>query len=385
MVAFKNKSNYNIYKMFIILYISTILLRFTFFPANLLVNFIMVFFGFLVLIYVMSNIKNYNEIQFIFIAGLLLFYLASALLVENYERVFHGLVFIIINCIIAMALIIERKKYWIELNLSYIVISYFVFKLIIGINARDVFDHTSYNSISIILITSCIVMYIYNYTGNRKISLVPALLTFLLCVWAMGRGGIISSFFLVIGIFYYKYPRKLKIVFFYLFLCFVIFMHFFELPFNALVDYFSFLEAVQLAVDRSEQQEERIIIINDYIGNLKFYNLIFGVNIFENPSPLLIELHYNLHNSFLNLHSKLGLYSFVVIFASFFSLYRFYFFNKLYLILFSTLLLRGFTDGFLFFESLDFIYYYFILYSFAYNCINLKLVSTLKDRPTGVS
>jgi hypothetical protein len=326
----------------------------------------MVFFGFLTMLYAASNCNIFNRFQFVFIGGLLISYLLSALLTANYERVFHGLIFILINCGVGLALLSVRKIYWFGLNFNYIVILYFAINLLAGIDPRLVFTHTSYNSISIILITSCIVMYIFNHIEGKEISIFPALLTLFFCVWSLGRGGIISSFFLFIGIVYYKYPDRFRNMFL-LLLALLLILSLFEIPYDFAMSYISTIDAVSLAVERSKQVEPRFVIFNDYVNNLSLYNFMFGVNIFENPTQSILDVEYNFHNSFLNLHSRMGFYALIVIGASLYSLFLFSRNNKLYFILFSTLIIRCSTDGFVFFESFDFIYYYFVFYAFSVN------------------
>jgi hypothetical protein len=325
----------------------------------------MVLVGFFALIGVTSSVKDYNKRQFMFVAGLILSYLFSALFTANYERVFHGLTFIIINCSVALALVSAKQIYWFGFFLNYIAIAFFSFNFLIGVDPRDVFSHTSYNSISIILIMSCIVTYILNYIGNKKITVFPAVLTCLFCVWAIGRGGVVSSFFLLLGILYCKYPGMGKK--YLLFLSVPLLFFFSNTSYESLIDYFSFLDAVSLAIDRSSQVEPRLIIWNEYVSNLKLYDYIFGVNIFERSGQALSDVAFNFHNSFLSLHSRVGFYALIILVATIFSLYRFYIFNKLYFILFLTLIIRASTDGFIFFESFDFIYYYFIFYAFSFD------------------
>ena len=121
-------------------------------------------------------------------------------------------------------------------------------------------------------------------------------------------------------------------------------------------------DSVLTAVERFNSEEVRLTVWGNYLSNLDLYRIVLGANIFEDPWPDGAVLAYNYHNSYIHLHSRTGLYSIFLFVLTAFALVEYARFNKLYFILFLTVIIRMSTDSGLFFESFDFIYLYFIFY-----------------------
>jgi hypothetical protein len=121
--------------------------------------------------------------------------------------------------------------------------------------------------------------------------------------------------------------------------------------------------AVEIYLARNADEDSvRLVLWANYLNNLDFFRLVFGANIFTDPWPQGEEFAFNYHNSWISLHSQTGLMGLVVIALVGFSLLKFWKNNKLFFVLFSAVITRWFTDAGIFFESWDFLVYFFIFY-----------------------
>jgi hypothetical protein len=100
----------------------------------------------------------------------------------------------------------------------------------------------------------------------------------------------------------------------------------------------------------------------NYFQGLDAQGFIFGV-----PSKYeLIDgkiFRYNYHNSFLALHAKIGIFSLPFLICLIWSAFVLLKHNKLFLVLLASASMRWFVDEGMFFESFDFIFYFFIFYA----------------------
>lgn len=83
------------------------------------------------------------------------------------------------------------------------------------VNPNDVFSHSSRNTFSILFLEAAVLLYIiliqercFKKNSLGKYPLWPAAAAFLGSVWASGRSGIISTGFLLLGVFFCQFPRK---------------------------------------------------------------------------------------------------------------------------------------------------------------------------------
>ncbi|MBU4446270.1 hypothetical protein KJ656_14510, partial [bacterium] len=139
---------------------------------------------------------------------------------------------------------------------------------------------------------------------------------------------------------------------------------FFDVLSNYVLDspFFSAAISNYLAKDIGEGPDVRIDIWANYFNNLDIFRLIFGVNVYQDPWPEKEFLAYNYHNSFINLHLQTGFMGLITIALIIFSLFKFYRTNQVFFFLLLTVILRWSTDNGIFFDSFDFIPFFFIFY-----------------------
>lgn len=347
-------------------YLALSLARFVW-PAQLLMSFVLSTAGLLALVLLSMTIqKRYLKI-YSFIGLLIFSFLVSSLFVSaRTERLGHVVLFILANAGVALLLVkgcVSRAgAYFVFYSLA----ACFVVLIATGVGARDALTATSYNGISMMLLAACISLYIVLGVDGGKIDLKPALITALLCIWAIGRSGILSSVFLLGGLALITLQVRIKNRYVYIFVVVLalLFAYLFFENLGALSEDNVLLgNAVGNYSARSADEESpRLVMWANYLHNLDFFRLVFGANIFTDPWPQGEEFGYNYHNSWISLHSQTGLMGLVIFALVALSLLKFWKNNKLFFVLFSAVIIRWSTDTGIFFESWDFLVYFFIFY-----------------------
>jgi hypothetical protein len=298
---------------------------------------------------------------------LVVFFLFSSLYVNRFGwRFFAPIHFIISGYGFSMILIKKYVYSWSAYFVFYSLAAYFLFYMFLGYSGDEVLKWSSSNNISIIMLISCISLYIILDFENREINLIPAALTLLISIWGIGRGGIISSLILFIGLLFFKYKNKSKYIFILVTTLILIFLLIFLFS-DSLIEFainnnylsnaaFRFIERG----DEFTESSARSNMWQNYYNNLDFQRIIFGANVEKDPWDTGAENSYNYHNSFINLHLQTGILGLITICILLFALFKYYKINKLYFILLLVLLSRSLTDTMIFFGRYDFIPYFFI-------------------------
>ncbi len=221
----------------------------------------------------------------------------------------------------------------------------------------SIFLRTSRNSISAFLILAAALFY-STYQSGERVSIIPAMITFLFSCIGIGRGGVISSFVLLVGIimitvFSKKKPSILQILIVFISLC--IFVYLISNHYEGL-----FSSAVNRLLSQNLLQNERNGILYQYFMNIKNNKtyLLWGVPSTE--IALVDYLNGNFHNSFLTLHSKFGIVGFISIAVLLVTATKNCIYNHkwLYLLLLVVISLRMLTDGLAFVGLYDSLFYY---------------------------
>ncbi|TXT34505.1 MAG: Uncharacterized protein FD136_254, partial [Chitinophagaceae bacterium] len=227
----------------------------------------------------------------------------------------------------------------------------------------DALRVTSHNGISIMMLVACISLYIVLNIEKKEINLLPALLTLIISIWGIGRAGIISSLVLLLGLLSIKFVKRKKIIGFTIVIIIIGSLYINQIT-NIILNSSFFFGAVSNYLAKSSVMgpEERILIWENYFYNLDYLRILFGTNVFTDQWAEGFRLAYNYHNAFIALHSQTGFMGIIIMMIIIISLFKFYKTDKVFFFLFLTLVIRSYTDTFIFFESWDFIAYYFIFY-----------------------
>jgi hypothetical protein len=281
----------------------------------------------------------------------------------NVLRILKSVQFILI----AVLLVGFKLNYQIILFSFSLHVGFFAYQMFIGSNPNLIFA-ASRNMVSVIMLIQTSLLYLTLIGNNRRITFIPALINLYMCLWAVGRSGIVSSLILLFGVSYVilkqddKWKKSLGVLIFGLIIIFVFY------SFQTVVSSSgSFLKTIVVARDnflsRGLESSGRVSIINEYIrsatSNIRYF--IFGVP--STSSEIFIDFNSNFHNSYLRLHSNYGLLGFllimIMILVALINLIR----EKsiLHVALLLALLVRISTDTIAFVGITDPLLFYFIL------------------------
>lgn len=195
---------------------------------------------------------------------------------------------------------------------------FFIYSVVILIrflitrSADSIFATAGRNSVSAFLILSAVLVY-SSYAEGEHLPIFPAVVAFILSCCAEGRGGVISSALLLMGIVLYETKRIKKIS--------IMHMVVFALALTALlcfvVRYFDafFGNAIGRLMLEKLTENERVGYNRQYIEytlmNWKFF--LFGVP--KHEIPIFDYLSGNFHNSYLSLHSTSGIIGTLIVFG----------------------------------------------------------------------
>ncbi len=209
----------------------------------------------------------------------------------------------------------------------------------------QIYLKASSNFVSVYLMYPLIVYYCISERKDCKLNLVPALITWILSLLSRGRGGIITTTLLFVGLLLTylnksKSTKKVILSMALIILTAAVFL-------NADMIIAKLNSSVITAYFRDRgMRSSRLLIWNDYlehINNIKY--LICGVDIDQTYAA--VGAASNLHNSFLNIHAYNGLIMLAVIIwllaKSFYHAVK----NRcwVYIVCASAMLVRAFTDN----------------------------------------
>lgn len=351
---------YNKKKIFTVLfflYIFFSLFRFIY-PANFILTTFVTIIGLLSFVLLSIKIKREDLVIYIYIFFLFIFVFLSAFAVNRFERLGHVVLFILTNTGIALILKNSLVNTWAVKVVFYSWTLFFIIQILTGVDPDLAVTVVSHNGISMMILVACISYYIVVREKIENIPLIPALFTLIISIWGIGRSGILASLILLIGVILIKYPLKKATIFILSSPLLLIFLFFDQVVSFALNVPFLTRSATNYLV-RNQQEEARIEIWGNYFNNLDIFRFLFGANIKTDPWPDGQTLAYNYHNTFINLHSQTGLMGVITIIILIFALFKFSQSNKLLFVLLLALVARWFTDIGLYFESWDFLPFYF--------------------------
>jgi hypothetical protein len=253
--------------------------------------------------------------------------------------------------------VIKKVSISIAYIIFYIIAIFFIFQISLGIAPENIFIYSSRNSISVVILLACIYFYVISDASKKNIDLIPAFIALIICLWAVGRSGIIASIIILFGLIYLKIKH---INYTYLLLMFLLAIVFY-LYSSELIDLFYIYIIPQNLMNHINDDFVRENIWYHYFSKLDLYSFVFGVDPYQDM--YMSQWAYSYHNSFIYLHSFTGIAGILLLVAMARSFVILYKINKVYFLLLFSLCIRMSSDSVCFFYVFDFIPYYFILYS----------------------
>ena len=215
---------------------------------------------------------------------------------------------------------------------SYSVRAWYCFILVMGItilsimltnpNPYKLFYNSSRNYVSIYLTLFVFFLSVINVKAGKSMPVWMIVFYFVVCILAVGRGGILASGVYVIGTciirsgFSLKLNTKAakKVLFALLLLLILLILIRTNYEYIANKFFSRFVD-----VNKAGSDSERLILLRTYLSAISpqhsLKNFIFGVNTYY-LSPLLASFGGNIHNSFFMVHAGFGIIGVLVIFIS---------------------------------------------------------------------
>jgi hypothetical protein len=286
-------------------------------------------------------VSRYVTIIIIVLAGLSIVSLSK----ENNYAVFLTLTVSNVGMAVMMLMHVESAKRSIAFVLVLLLL-YFSLLIISGVDSNFAFSGfsgASRNGVSALLVPMLSAyLLLTRESGNNFSQLLLSLSVFIVCTWAVGRSGIITSGILLLYVLMKNKKYAAVVVPILLFI--VINNDNFIYYFHRMNDFTG---------------DTRASYISDYLSNMDLYSFIFS---YKNLNDTVFGLNnaLNLHNSFLNLHNFTGILIAPLFLYILFLIYSNIRNNIGILVLFLALLLRLSTDSIALFGSIDWIFYLFI-------------------------
>ena len=204
---------------------------------------------------------------------------------------------------------------------------------------------------------------------------IESIITWFVCVLALGRGGIISSSLLLFLLMVYQIRKKslTKILFqngLIFIAVFVIVFLLFEKQLSGLISYTSgYIDYAVSYFEERQLEGSRGRLWTDYVNKILDSPLSILVAPSISGTALLEEYSNNLHNSFIMMYARFGTLFFVFVIYKIICSFRALYKHKSTILMIVLLIacLRSFTDVIAFNGVMDILFYYFIFYPDFYN------------------
>lgn len=362
------------------IYLNLVLLRYLW-PANSLLTSIVVLIGLASLFLFSRKIPLKNLVFYQLMISLVIAFLLSSLFVAREDRIIHVLLFILINFGIAL-LLVRGNILGLGAYLTFYPMALYMASMILrGVDPNVALEVVSRNGISELMIICCVCFYIVASKNHTPIDIKPAFFTLLISIWGIGRSGIVASLFIFVGLCFLKFKLKKWHFFVILLILAWLFNFFLDEVLLILTNFNLFGNAIDFLISRNNSgPDSRFDIWANYFNNLNVFRFFLGANVLTDPWPEGQRLAYNYHNMFIQLHFQTGLVAIVIYMLMFLALLKFWKMNRMYFILFFAICLRGMTDTFMFFESWDFVFYFFIFYYLSESNIRAPVMRTSSNK-----
>jgi hypothetical protein len=245
--------------------------------------------------------------------------------------------------------------------------------MINGDNPSQILLDASRNVLSFNIFVNLVLLHFIEYTNNKKLSIIPTFLFLIISIWAKGRAGIICSilYFLYIIFNYFISNKNILYKLFLLIICLVVFYFFVK---NISLDEY-FYRLQNEGIDYGD--DARYNMVSYYLNKINLFTLITGYNYFNDS--YFVFWNNNPHNSFIRLHSCIGLFFLPFVLFIFIRLKHYLKRNSFFCVALSLLLFRGWIDTFFFLGRYDFLIFIFLFYgykskiiSFPFNHDNIR-------------
>lgn len=227
--------------------------------------------------------------------------------------------------------------------LFYAIAAFYLTNALLGNDPNSITAASSRNAISVNMLLLVVLLYFFQWQKKSTISLVPAIIAVLLCIYGEGRTGILVSVVLLI-IILFQYLFRVKA-----FALFKIIVTFILVGVALFLISTVFSDALQVLFsrfDREGMDTIRYDIWSSYLAEVFSDSRWFIFGAPTDSSWLLVYYDGNLHNAFFMLHSRFGIIGFCLLCVTllFYALYSIKKCHVFEVALLAVLILRSFYD-----------------------------------------
>lgn len=320
--------------------------------------------------------KKYNRktigYSIIMFSLLIMLMIISALYNENIEL--SNILFYIQYIFLSLSLFVIKLWHKMVRFSTLGLLIFFVIKILSGVLPDNIFVNVSRNTLSVFVIIFITLYYVSIYENNIKINFIISSIGFVVVLWSGGRSGIYSCIFFLLATILGRYLQikkttnsikelnKYIIVFILALSGALIYAVQNETLTNSILYIYRLKSKVNLFDDI------RFTVILEYLitATRSVGNFLFGVPYDEVPS--IISLANNPHNMYINLHANFGFFAFTSIGTLFiYAIIAYFKFNKMFGIIFISILMRGFSDNVGFYGLFDPLCFFFVFNAISKN------------------
>ena len=309
----------------------------------------------LIFIFIKTYLINLKIVLPFFILSLIAFF--CSIFKNDDISIFINIAYFFSLSIIVLLYRVYRINNSIHLFLMICYFLFIIFKLASGYDPNFILDNKSQNMVSFYFMLFVILFYIYdNRKGSLLISLLPSIFMVVLSLLMYGRSGIIVSIVLLLGVFYFYLRSSSIFKKILIYLIGLLIAVYFTLSFSGFIE-----EGLSRFNREGTSLTGRAELWSTYFSLIENNFTFFFIGVPLDADYLFVRYDRNFHNSFLSLHSYLGVFSMAFLLYVLFCLFNQK--NDLFLrFLLLVLLVRGFSDQLFFLNFNDYII--FLILSF---------------------
>lgn len=240
----------------------------------------------------------------------------------------------------------------------YYISFFFAYKIfVIGDNPDEILVTSAGGMMVTILMAIAIPTQLLDYRRLKKVSLTPPIVIFVIAIFSVSRTAMFcAAFYLLIVMGVIAFQSSQKRVWGYVFFAVIILIMSYIIISHW--DEIMALEMYEKFETRGVNVSGRDDIWKLYIGQMNLFHLVFGMNV---DKVHQIAGYANTHNSYIQLHSQIGILAFVYILL--YLRVCVYYMRKSFVsfLLLLVLIIRGFFDTPFFFGIFDFALFLFIV------------------------
>lgn len=281
-----------------------------------------------------------------------------------------------------IAILILRNKIYMNVVLVWflLVSGYYFFLIFQGVIPDLAHaSENSRNSVSIHMLFVTVTIYIIYYLNRSYLPWWPALIFLVICLWAIGRGGILTSsiLFTVILADKLKYVVKRASSIFFLILGVTIIVSIWDKVSLFLNELIEIERTINDVFSRTEVTSSRDNILSDFYKNSSIIDIIIGQDLYK--GVMRQEWGGNTHNSFVSLIAYVGFFGVITFVYWIYVNFKLFKLNFILGTLMFIVFIRLMTEYVVWFSVFDYIPFLFI---YLYTEMKGKMKLALK--PEGI-